>query len=633
MESSDFLASISTTIELRDNVTYVIDDIIKKTEQLLVTLGTSFNATNKLDTALKVVTATAQKVNNTIEDLPSIIQQNEPPIKQIDTGFSKWGQSIIIVNQALGLVKSAIGSIKNVFGDVLGIANENTRVNTQLGVTLRNNFDTIEETRNAYEQVTSKASELSQKTGISETSWVAASTELATYYKDLDALSLMMETFADYAVGMTSDINIGTQEAVNLATQLGKISVGSFEAMTKKGFEVSDAQKEIIKNGTEMEQVAVIASIIGENWNGLSEAMGNTPVAIFARMNNAFDDLKDVIGQKLTPMFATMAQAATNAINSIIPIIEQSITWIIDNIDTVIMALTVVGTIVGIVAGIWFASWVMANLPLIAIIGTISLIITALVNMGISAGDVLGGVIGVFNATWEFIQFIGMTIANFFIGVWESIVNGLSIAGTKIMNIFRGIGSFILGIIQPVASALDKILNTDISGSISNLKQALEASIEATLGAEGVKFERFETDWSKVANKYNEGMQTGQNIVNKFKSTLDDIGDSMDIFSGGKLAGALGLDDYATSASGGGKALKTDQQKPMDIKTESIKYLHDITTRTIYQPKYAGTGNISVTVNAGNNNISSADNADYYAERAAELVIDKIQEAYKNDLG
>ena len=68
---------------------------------------------------------------------------------------------------------------------------------------------------------------------------------------------------------------------------------------------VSDAQKEIIKNGTEMERVAVISDIIAQSWDGLSQSLTNTPRGQIIQMANDFDDIKQRVARELYPAVMT----------------------------------------------------------------------------------------------------------------------------------------------------------------------------------------------------------------------------------------------------------------------------------------------------------------------------------------
>lgn len=101
----------------------------------------------------------------------------------------------------------------------------------------------------AYNQIADKATEIQGKGIYGDEAMIAAGAEFATYFTDTDAITKMMDTLSDYAIGMSGGGALDSTALVDYATGLGKIMTGAYDAMTKKGFEFSDAQKAII-NGT-----------------------------------------------------------------------------------------------------------------------------------------------------------------------------------------------------------------------------------------------------------------------------------------------------------------------------------------------------------------------------------------------
>ena len=123
----------------------------------------------------------------------------------------------------------------------------------------------------------------------------------------------MMDTLTDYAAGagMSNGEALDATAMVDYAIGIGKIMSGSYDAMTKKGFEFSDVQKAIIE-GTATEQqiidtlgaeyadlskemqAAAIQGVIEEGWAGLYEVMSNTPMGLVTQLNNALGDVKEM---------------------------------------------------------------------------------------------------------------------------------------------------------------------------------------------------------------------------------------------------------------------------------------------------------------------------------------------------
>ena len=171
----------------------------------------------------------------------------------------------------------------------------------------------------AYNQIADKATEIQGKGIYGDEAMIAAGAEFATYFTDTDAVTKMMDTLSDYAMGMSGGGALDSTALVDYATGLGKIMTGAYDAMTKKGFEFSDAQKAII-NGTatqaqivqtlgaeyadassDMQAAAAISQVVEESWAGLYENMSQTPEGKIIQLTNAWGDLEEELGGILYP--------------------------------------------------------------------------------------------------------------------------------------------------------------------------------------------------------------------------------------------------------------------------------------------------------------------------------------------
>lgn len=181
----------------------------------------------------------------------------------------------------------------------------------------------------AYDQITSKASEIQGRGIYGDEIMIAGAAEFATYFSDADAVTMMMDTLSNYAVGMSGGGALDSSAMVGYATDLGKIMSGSYGAMTKKGFEFTDAQKAIVEGEATREQIvsalgeeyltmsadmqaaAAISQVIDEAWGGLYETMSNTPEGKIIQMNNTWGDMMEVVGKQLYPYVLLFVDAIT----------------------------------------------------------------------------------------------------------------------------------------------------------------------------------------------------------------------------------------------------------------------------------------------------------------------------------
>ena len=207
----------------------------------------------------------------------------------------------------------------------------------------------------AYDAIVDKAAEIQGRGIYGDEAMIAGAAEFATYFSDANAILSMMDTLTDYAMGMSGGGALDTEAMVDYATGLGKIMSGSYDAMTKKGFEFTDTQKAIIEGtateaqivaelgeeylgmSQDMQAAAAINAVIAEGWGGLYEAMSNTPEGKIIQLNNALGDIKENVGAGIYP-------AVLNFIN----VFQQNL----PQIETAAMGLaTMLGFVISLLTG------------------------------------------------------------------------------------------------------------------------------------------------------------------------------------------------------------------------------------------------------------------------------------------
>lgn len=206
----------------------------------------------------------------------------------------------------------------------------------------------------AYDAIVQKAADIQGNGIYGDEIMIAGAAEFATYFEDANAILSMMDTLTDYAMGMSGGGALDATSMVDYATGLGKIMSGSYDAMTKKGFEFSDAQKAIIEGtateaqivaelgaeylnmSSDMQAAAAINNVIAEGWGGLYETMSNTPEGNIISLNNTLGDIQEVMGAGIYP-------AVTNLVRTVQGNLPQ--------IETAALGLaTVLGTIINLVS-------------------------------------------------------------------------------------------------------------------------------------------------------------------------------------------------------------------------------------------------------------------------------------------
>ena len=266
--------------------------------------------------------------------------------------------------------------------DTLALSEAGELISTIDGMTV----DVTPEMRTDYlldqfDSITAKASEIQGKGMYGDEAMIAAAGEFATYMSDVEAIGVMMDTLTNYAAGMSGGGELDTTQMVDYATNLGKIMTGAYDAMTKKGFEFTDAQKAVIDGSAteaqyiealgaeyvnmseDMRSATVIADIINESWAGLYETMSDTPQGKIQQMTNAWGDMKEMIGGQLYPyvlLFVDTILENSDVIQGILGGITVALEFLMGVMNTLMsVALTVAQVIQdnwSVIAPLFFAA-------------------------------------------------------------------------------------------------------------------------------------------------------------------------------------------------------------------------------------------------------------------------------------
>ena len=450
------MATFSDSIRLIDEMTPILRQIQAQT---MITA----NATEMLqNTVADPVTAAAFEGMN--QQLVKSAQEMEHMLGQMDkvrekqpaveSGFERWKQNIMAINQGLQLVQNVAGMTNRVIHSFTDAANESITAQTRLNTiaSMASGADAAQLTH-----LKAVAAEYSKITTFSDSALISGMSELATYRLSADALEAMTGTLADYAAGQ-SGIATDSRAMVQLANQLGKALDGNYGGLTKIGFAFTDAQKEIIDTGTEMERVAVLTQIIAESYGGLAEAMRSTPEGRVQALANAWGSVRTEIGYRLLPAIDmvnqaqlrltdalssdaaesffgaiyTGAQMAGMAISFVVDAVTGVIQWFQEGSSASrVLFYTVIGAGAAFaVSALWsvggaavasahatIAAWLPAAAPFIAIGLIGASVITTLQDMGYTAEDIAGTIGSVFYTMGMGVQNVFAGIANAFIWI------------------------------------------------------------------------------------------------------------------------------------------------------------------------------------------------------------------------
>lgn len=293
-------------------ITRSLDTTISAFEEMQKASGKSMD-TKLLKSAHTMLAQCNDEIDQMADEYARAQKRQQRLNDSIDKGTASAGGLLKKIAGIAGAYMS-LSAVKGLVTDSMGLADTQIGVQTQLKTVTRNMG-----TGDYYDQILQKASDIQGRGMYGDEAMIAGAGELATYFTDGDAILSMMDTLTNYAAGMSGGGEVDSKAMTDYATGLGKIMVGSFDAMAQKGFEFTDVQKKIIEGtatekqiaeelgdeyvnlSNDMQAAAVIGSVIDEGWSGLYDAMSQTPEGQIIQFKNTLGDLKETIGAGLYP--------------------------------------------------------------------------------------------------------------------------------------------------------------------------------------------------------------------------------------------------------------------------------------------------------------------------------------------
>ncbi len=428
----------------------------------------------------------------------------------------------------------------------------------------------------AFDAIVDKAQEIQSRGIYTDDAMIAGATELTSAFSDPTAIVMMMDSLADFAMGASGGGEMDSVAMAQYAGTLGEARGGSYEAMAEKGLEFTEAQKAVIEGTATQEQViaaigdeylnasqdiqaaAAINAVISDSWEGMYEALSNTPDGKIMQLNQAFGEIARVIGGQLYPIVIQFVDLIVNN--------QETIQWVLSifalGLQIVLSVLSEVlervmefgqiaidnwgqiGPLIGTIAGMIFILaaalfvcktamgvaavaqtvlnanlfgcplvWILAII--IAVVMAIYKIVEAVNNATGSTYSALGVIMGALATLGAYLWNLALAIINAIIGVIEFLVNPLLNFANFIANLFTDpIGSVIhlfgdmadtvLALLQKIASGMDFVFGSSLADTVQGWRDGLSDIV------------------NEAAEKYGNGQY--EEVVSRLDLSLEGMG-------------------------------------------------------------------------------------------------------------
>ena len=563
------MATVRETIELQDKMSPVLGNIIRSlrgTISVMKKLDASIDDLKfqKIENDLLRAENALVDFNNELDDTPVKVNKISDSVKK--SLFSMNIFAGILGEVAGNFVSEAIGSAYENIKKSIEFASDLAEVQNVVDVTFGESANEI----NEWSKTALKAyglNELSAKKyvgtmGAMLTSTGIAREEIVGMSKDMVAL----------AGDMASFYNLQSEEAFN---KIRAGISGETEPLKVLGINMSDANLEAFALSQNMEKVWKDMNYAEKTMVRYKYLLSVTKNAQgdFTRTADQFANRQRVFTESLNQTLALFASNLLPLLSAGMAYGIQFFDFVIENWESINSVIMVVGTTL-----LYFylptllkvaatqmktaygmaSAWAIAHWPLLLVIGSILVLIAMLNKAGVSfqtmanyAGKALGFLYALAYNIFANLYNLIASFIEFFVNGWKDPLGYLQ-------KLFLNIGDIVLGVLEKIANAMDKIFDTNYGEVIGGWRKDV-ANLASGMVQEGdFKIDRMD--------------------MKDFTKTMDEIGKMTEdfVFNNDVINPLNGVKGTEGPDGTPGNPVNTKVGNKLEISDESIKLMKDV---------------------------------------------------------
>jgi hypothetical protein len=159
--------------------------------------------------------------------------------------------------------------------------------------------------------------------------------QLATFDLSAKAIEALTPAILDYVIA-EKGATATAADFQSAATGLAGALQGQFGALSRVGFVLDDATKEMIKNGTESQRVAALVQVLGSTYDGFNEKARQTAAGGMQVLRNQFEAMRESVGNALLPLLRRLIDWFASNEGRITAFAETAIAGFVTAIDKIL---------------------------------------------------------------------------------------------------------------------------------------------------------------------------------------------------------------------------------------------------------------------------------------------------------
>lgn len=247
--------------------------------------------------------------------------RNEIPI--FDKAIRMLKNPITLVIGAVGALWSGMRKLGEFATQTKQLYQEEAEAGAKLAAVMRNTMGARNAEINSIKELATQQQRLGV---IGDDIQIAGAQELATYLSKADNLKKLMPVMNDM-VAQQYGLNATQEQAVTIATMMGKVMDGQVGALSRYGYTFDEAQEKILKFGTEEQRAATLADVVSASVGGVNAALAQTPEGALKQYSDNLGDMQERFGALFTAIsvaWLPVRNAILNGWNRVAAVFERN---------------------------------------------------------------------------------------------------------------------------------------------------------------------------------------------------------------------------------------------------------------------------------------------------------------------
>lgn len=254
-----------------------------------------------------------QALEDVKEQLNSVSQQSNKTGKSIESMFS-----VAKVTAFIAVASKVISTIRQISAECVEAYTVQFNAEQKLTTAMRANLGATDAQIERVKQLAS----VQQSIGVvGDEVQLAGISQLSMYDLQISSIEKLLPAMNDLIVARD-----GLNASVGTATDMGKKFAetlnGQADSLKEVGIYFTDAEKQILQYGSEVEKVDLIVSKTDRTVGGMNSTMASTPLGQVQQLKNLWGDIQEKVGQIVANLESTL-----------IPVLERILNWVSDILD------------------------------------------------------------------------------------------------------------------------------------------------------------------------------------------------------------------------------------------------------------------------------------------------------------